>query len=121
MNKRIRELREILGMSRAAFGEMLGVSGDVINNMERGRIEIKDDRVKLICKVFEINEDWLRTGNGEPTIKRTRRQEIGAFANEVMDLPDENIKKRLIEALVKLDEKDWETIAKIADSLKEGS
>lgn len=69
MNKRIRELREILGMSRAAFGEMLGVSGDVINNMERGRIEIKDDRVKLICKVFEVNEEWLR--NGTPPMKKS--------------------------------------------------
>lgn len=69
MNKRIRELREILGMSRAAFGEMLGVSGDVINNMERGRIEIKDDRVKLICKIFEVNEEWLR--NGTPPMKKS--------------------------------------------------
>lgn len=69
MNKRIRELREILGMSRAAFGEMLGVSGDVINNMERGRIEIKDDRIKLICKVFDINEEWLRSGT--PPMKKS--------------------------------------------------
>lgn len=121
MNERIRIFRESMNLSRSAFGEMLGISGDMVNNMERGRVEIKEDRIKLICSTFNVNEDWLRTGKGEPTIKRTRRQEIGEFANEVMDLPDENIKKRLIEALVKLNEKDWETIAKIADSLKEGS
>lgn len=65
MNKRIKLLRESLKLSRSAFGEKIGVSGDVINNLERGRVEIKNDRIKLICSVFNINEDWLRTGKGE--------------------------------------------------------
>lgn len=89
--------------------------------MEKGDRVPSDRTITDICREFGVNEKWLRTGDGEPIIKRTRKQEIGAFANEVMDLPDENIKKRLIEALVKLDEREWETIAKIADSLKEGS
>ncbi len=122
MHERIKYFRkEILDITQDEFGEKMGVSRDVVNNMERGRVNIGEDRKKLICSSFPINEEWLRTGNGEPTMKRTRKQEIGAFANEVMDLPDENIKKRLIEALVKLDENDWNTISKIADSLKEGS
>lgn len=65
MNERIKKLREHLGMSRAVFGAQLGISGDVVNNLERGRVEAKDDRIKLICSVFGVNEEWLRTGNGE--------------------------------------------------------
>ena len=49
MNERIRLLREDKALSRAAFGEKLGVSGDVINNLERGRVEPKDHIIKLIC------------------------------------------------------------------------
>lgn len=52
MNERIKLLRESLELSRAAFGKKLGISGDVVNNLERGRVEIKDDRIKLICSVF---------------------------------------------------------------------
>ena len=37
MNERIRCLREELGLSRAAFGQRIGVSGDVINNLESCR------------------------------------------------------------------------------------
>ena len=51
LSERIKYIREDMEMSRAAFGETLGVSGDVINNMERGRVEIKEYMLKLICKV----------------------------------------------------------------------
>lgn len=121
MKNRIKQIRKEHKLTQVEFGEKIGVKGNTITNYETGLRNPTDAVILSICREFNVNEEWLRTGNGEPTIKRTRRQEIGAFANEVMDLPDENIKKRLIEALVKLDERDWETIAKIADSLKEGS
>ena len=65
MNERLRLLREEIGISRAVFGQRIGVSGDVINNLERGRVEIKEHILKLICSEFSANEDWLRTGAGE--------------------------------------------------------
>lgn len=117
MNKRIKIIRESLDMSRAAFGEKLGISGDVVNNLERGRVEIKDDRIKLICSIFDVDEEWLRTGNGEPHKKRTRNQELMAFTNDIMDDVDESFKKRFLHALSKLNESDWETIEKIVDIL----
>lgn len=64
MNERIRLLREDKTLSRAAFGEKLGVSGDVINNLERGRVEPKDHIIKLICAEYSVNEEWLRYGTG---------------------------------------------------------
>lgn len=65
MNERIRLLREKMGLSRSTFDKILGVSGDVINNLERGRVEIKEPMIKLICSEFSINEEWLRTGSGD--------------------------------------------------------
>lgn len=65
MNERIKQVREYLGMSRVEFGERLGVSGDVINNLERGRVEIKEDRIKLICSIFGVDEDWLKHEKGD--------------------------------------------------------
>lgn len=64
MNERIRLLREDKALSRAAFGKKLGVSGDVINNLERGRVEPKDHIIKLICAEYSVNEEWLRYGTG---------------------------------------------------------
>lgn len=125
INDRIGIILEKTGMTKTAFAETLKVSQQYISKLIKtgnpSERFIDDICEKIKIDDEPINKDWLRTGNGEPTIKRTRNQEIGAFANAVMDLPDENIKKRLIEALTKLDERDWETLEKIAQSLKEGN
>ena len=64
INERIRELREYLKLSRNDFGERLGMSGDSINNLERGRVVIKDFIIKLISQEFNVDENWLRNGEG---------------------------------------------------------
>ena len=79
MNERIRMLREDKEMTRAAFGQRLGVSGDVINNLERGRVEIKDHIVKLICAEYGVNEEWLREGK-EPMYIEPETFNLDEFA-----------------------------------------
>ena len=65
IGERIRCVREDLKMTRAAFGESLGVSGDVINNMERDRAEVKEYMLRLLCKVHNVNYFWLVEGKGD--------------------------------------------------------
>ena len=69
--ERIRDLRKnYLHLSQAAFGEKLGVSRDVIKNIELNalaRPEQKLSLIKLICKEFSVNEDWILNGT-EPMI-----------------------------------------------------
>ena len=64
---RIRELRKKhLKMSMEAFGKRLGVSLDVISNIENNRLARPDQKMtlyKLICSEFSVNEDWLLNGN----------------------------------------------------------
>ncbi len=69
MNERLRLLREKIGISRAVFGQRIGVSGDVINNLERGRVKIKEYLLELVCLKFSVNEEWLRSGRGEMFLK----------------------------------------------------
>ena len=66
VQERIQFLRKKhLKLSQAAFGDKLGVSRDVINNIENGRVPAKDWFVKAICSICNISEEWLRTGNSE--------------------------------------------------------
>ena len=69
MHNRLKILRKSLKLSQAAFGGHLGVSRDVVNNIENGRVELKELMVKSICSLFSINETWLRTGEGDMHIK----------------------------------------------------
>ena len=119
IGERIEILRKDLSMSRRVFGERLGVSESVIVNIEYDRLKRPDQKeslYKLICKEFNVNEEWLRTGNGEMFVPLTRNQLITDFAADLI-MENDTFKKRLVEALAKLDESEWEVLEKLAESL----
>lgn len=68
MHERIKYFRkECLHLSQTEFGEKLGVSRSVINNIERNVLSRPDQKtslLKLSCHEFGINEDWLFNGVG---------------------------------------------------------
>lgn len=64
-NVRIKAIRKELNLSQAEFGRRIGVSRNVINNLEGRRVELPEVTLKAICAVFSVNEDWLRNGDGD--------------------------------------------------------
>ncbi|MBO5484313.1 MAG: helix-turn-helix transcriptional regulator [Lachnospiraceae bacterium] len=123
MKDRIKEVRKAssYGKTQDSFSEYLGISKSNLASYESGRRTPSDAVIQLICQKCNINENWLKSGTGSMKISLTRNQEIGAFANDVMKLDDEKFKKRFVEALTKLDERDWEALEIIIDKLtKEG-
>ena len=117
MNERIKKIRNSLNISQTDFAQKLSVSRSAICKMESGENYPSEQTIKLICNEFSVNEDWLRTGNGEIFKSRTREQEIGAFVNEVIELNDDSFEKKLVSALARLEPKDWECLEAIAKKL----
>lgn len=64
LKERLKKIRTLKKMSQEEFGKRLGVTKSTISNIENGRFNITDTMIKLVCSEFNINEDWLRTGNG---------------------------------------------------------
>lgn len=65
MNERIKKLRKHLDLTQKEFGERIGIKGNTIANYELGRNAPIDAVVSLICREFDVNEEWLRNGTGE--------------------------------------------------------
>lgn len=65
MTSRIKILRKTLKLTQRKFGEELGVSRDVISNLEYNRVKPKPLLIKHICKLYNVNEHWLNTGEGD--------------------------------------------------------
>lgn len=65
LNKRIKDVRQTLKLSQREFGAKLGVSRDVISNIEYNRVQPKKLLLKHICQLYNVNEHWLETGEGE--------------------------------------------------------
>ena len=65
MSNRIKAIREALKLSQREFGEKLGVSRDVISNIEYGRVQPKELLLRHICQLYRVNHRWLEAGEGE--------------------------------------------------------
>ena len=61
---RLREVRKKLNLTQMGFGKKIGVSDVTISTTESGKTPLTEANIKLICLTFNINEIWLRTGQG---------------------------------------------------------
>lgn len=117
INKRFRELRKICKKSQEEWANILGLSRSGITEIEAGRRNVTEKHIKLLSIESidgkYINEDWLRTGDGDPFKKLTRNQVITDFAADLIK-EDDSFKSRLIEALAKLRDDDWEALERLA-------
>lgn len=122
MKDRLFQLRkEVLNMSRAKFGEAIGMSDSEIKNVEYGHTQLKENKIALICKEYGVNEVWLRTGFGEMFTKKTLEEEIAEFAAKIINYGSESFQARFVHALSKLDEYEWDVLSKIADEMQKNS
>lgn len=124
MIQRILKIREISNLSQEKFAEKLGLSRNFINQVENGKKNFSDRTISDICKKIiidgkTINENWLKTGEGQMLNKLTTNQEIQLFANNIMEQTNKSFRKRFVRALSKLDEKGWEALEKIVNELNE--
>lgn len=113
MKDRIKKIRKELELTQQEFADRIGVKRGGIANYEIGRNEPTDSVISLICREFNINEDWLRTGQGEMFIKQTRDEQIASFVGSIQSSEDDSFKKRFISMLSALDESDWEVLEKM--------
>lgn len=65
INERIKYLRKELKKSQKEFGQYIGLKPNSISDIETGKNAATEQTLKAICREFNINETWLRTGVGE--------------------------------------------------------
>ena len=117
MNERIKELRKVLGLSQDEFGRRLGLTRGAITNIELNKTEPKPLLIDLICREFDVNETWLRTGEGEMFVPISRDEEIEEFIGRLLHDESDSFRKRLISVLAKLTEDEWKILEEKARQL----
>lgn len=76
MNERLKILRKSLKLTQQEFADRIGIKRNSLANYEIGRNTPIDAIVVSICREFNVNEDWLRTGNGEMFLTTNRNADI---------------------------------------------
>lgn len=65
INQRIKQVRKNIGMTQTEFGKKIGMGQAGVSKLEQDGTTVIDQNVRLICEAFNINEEWLRTGQGQ--------------------------------------------------------
>ena len=117
MNERIKKIRKEFDLTQTQFGEQIGVKGNTITNYETGLRNPTDAVINNICKTFNVNEGWLRTGEGDMFVQESIDDKIASFIGGIQMTEDNSFKRRLISVLANLKEEQWEMLAEIAENL----
>lgn len=114
MNERLKELRTTLKLNQSEFGEKLGVSRDVISNIELNRADIKEPFIKLLCKTFRVDYMWLTTGVGDMFMEA----DLDDFEliQDIISNQSE-FAQNVFKLCCKLTEEDWKNIEKVAKNV----
>ncbi len=76
MSERISEVVNSSGLNKTVFAEKINVSQSLVSLICSGKANPSDRTISDICRVFGVNEIWLRTGDGEMFAAKTREEEL---------------------------------------------
>lgn len=90
MNERIIELRKFLNLSQTDFGKQIGISKSSVSDIEIGRISISERTIISVCSKFNVNEEWLKFGNGNMFLEYDKKHDefFSVFQNLKEPLQD---------------------------------
>lgn len=83
INKRINILRKELGNTQIEFAKKIGLSQGTLSGIEKGDVTVTDRNILVICREFNVNEEWLRYGTGEMFIELPEEDEFFKAATEL--------------------------------------
>lgn len=125
MKDRLKLLRKELRITQQELADRVGISRGNIAAYEVGKNSPSDAVISLICREFNVNEEWLRTGAGEMFIEETPDEEFMRMAKAVASgdtRADRMIRKTLM-CFYEMDDLGKETlmnfIQNLADSRQE--
>ena len=117
MKDRIKKLRRELDLTQQEFADKIGISRGNIGAYEVGKNAPSDAVISLICTKFNVNENWLRHGNGEMFAELDMEDHLMAWDGKVLGGQDSKFKKRFVTMLMGLSDSEWEFLEKKAKEL----
>lgn len=117
MNERLKILRKKIGLTQTDFGIKIGLTTSAVSDIERGKVKtITESNIKLICREFNINEHWLRTGEGPMFEELTESQKAMKYTAMLLKDADSTVAKAITAFIItyeQLDDTNKELLEKI--------
>ena len=113
MGERIRELRQMKRMTQKVFAEAIGTTQNSIASYETNRRLPSAAALNNICKTFDVNEKWLKNGEGNMMTSPLAKSELVIWAERLAEEDDDYFPKQVALAMARLSPQDWRTLKDI--------
>ena len=107
----------VLGLKKTEIADRLNVSQAFVSQLCSGAKNPSDRTIADICREFNINEKWLRTGEGEMFQPRSRNEELLEFAAKAAEAGPGDIRAQLLTVMARLTDDQWQVLADVARQL----
>ena len=85
MNERIKELRTFLKLSQEVFASRIKITRSSVSKLEKGENNPSEQTITLICKQFNVSEEWLKNGIGEMFKGIPEEDETAALLSDLLE------------------------------------
>lgn len=119
MNERLQRIREMTGLSLRSFAARLGMSGGSISLLENGKRQLTSAFINAVCKEFKVNENWLRTGEGEMLMPQSRADRLAEVTAALYNDDDDGFRLRLIELIAGMSAEQIQQLQEVCKKLTE--
>jgi transcriptional regulator with XRE-family HTH domain len=117
MNTRIATIRKKEDLNQEEFASSLGLTKNFISLVETGKREPSDRTINDICRIYNVNENWLRTGEGEMLIPMDREKELALLTAKLFKESSDSFKNRFVSMLAKMSDDEWALLESTVDKL----
>lgn len=102
MKDRIKELRKALGLTQQEFADRIGLKRNSVASYEIGKNIPMDAVIFSICREFSVNEEWIRTGQGEMFRLKSDDEEVAEYVSELLEDDGTNPMYAMIKEMMKV-------------------
>jgi transcriptional regulator with XRE-family HTH domain len=123
LKERLKKIRKTLDITQQEFADRIGIKRNSYANYEIGRNIPIDAIILSICREFNVNEDWLRTGAGGDEnmfVKLSEDEELAMYTQMLLDSTDDVVADMIKETIViyeKLDNDSKQALKNVARKL----
>lgn len=117
MHERLKRLRKALDLTQQEFADRIGSKRNTVAKYETEANTPSTAVISLICREFNVNENWLRDGTGNMFLPTDRNADIAKLTKQLLNEESDSFKNRFVSMLANLSEEEWEFLEKKAKEL----
>ena len=113
---RLNLLIDALGIRKAKLAEDLGITASSVSTMCSGKSNPSSQTIAAICRIYHVNEQWLRTGEGEMFLPRTPSSDLGEIVGKAMGRDANAERQKMLDLINRLSDAEIVLLAQLLES-----